>query len=203
MAQVNGIKENVYINEATRSIWLHDDVCKETMSKVAVYLKSFIDNDDKQEQSVIGFTRQPIHFYINTYGGYVDDLFTVLDIMLNTKTPIYTYCSSYAMSCGFYLFIAGSKRFVGQFARLMYHQLSAGNYGTYQDMKEYQEELDITQSTLEQLAIERTQIPQARLDSIRERKVNWYIRQDEAIELGIATDKMYDEIPKQELTSEL
>ena len=80
--------------------------------------------------------------YINSNGGYVCDMWSLVDIMLNSKTPIYTYSTGYANSCGFLIFIAGTKRFITKHTKMCCHQFSGGAIGMYQDIKEKVEDLD-------------------------------------------------------------
>ena len=112
----------------------------------------------------------------------------LIDIMLQSKTPIYTYCTGYAMSAAFKIFLAGEKRFISKHATLIYHQLSSWESGTYQHFVEYQVELDRQQGMIEQYVQDRTHITESTLQAIREKKQNWFINYEEAMHLGVATD---------------
>jgi ATP-dependent Clp protease protease subunit len=115
-------------------------------------------------------------------------MWALIDIMINAKSPIYTYCTGYAMSAGFQIFLAGSKRFVSNHSSLLYHQMSCWRSGKYQDLVEDREEMDYLQNTIEGYVQSRTKITDKKLKEIREKKIGWYIHKDEALELGIATD---------------
>ena len=117
-------RENVYIDLDKRILMLHGDVDKETIGKMCFNLTYLITEDDKSDEKEKDFKRETIHVYINSYGGYLDDMWALVELMLKSKTPIYTYCTGYAMSAGFKIFIAGHKRFISKYAKLMYHQLS-------------------------------------------------------------------------------
>jgi len=119
---------------------------------------------------------------------YRVDMWVLVDIMLNSKTPIYTYCTGYAMSAGLKIFLAGSKRFMSKHAVLFYHQMSYREYGKHQDIIENREERDNCQAELENYVCNRTNISKEKLDEIRLCKKDWYIHLDEAIELGIAEE---------------
>ena len=71
-----------------------------------------LQEDNEKDQKQKNYKREPIKLYINSNGGAIDDMWSLIDIMLNSKTPIYTYCTGYAMSAGFLIFLAGSKRFM-------------------------------------------------------------------------------------------
>ena len=116
------------------------------------------------------FTREPIKIYINSYGGSVYDMWALIDIILNSKTPIYTYCTGYAMSAAFKIFLSGHKRFATKHATFMYHQMSCKRHGKYQDLVEDREQMDYLQKSIEEYVVERTNLTQSDMDDIRERK---------------------------------
>ena len=115
-------------------------------------------------------------------------MWTLIDIMLNSKTPIYTYCTGYAMSAGFKIFLAGHRRFMSKHAVLMYHQVSDLFGGKYKDIKEKMEDLTLAQKEIEEYVKNRSKVSQKKLNHIKKTKKDWYIRLDEALEYGFATD---------------
>ena len=129
--------------------------------------------------------REPIRIYINSYGGSVYDMWALIDIIENSKTPIYTYCSGYAMSAAFNIFLAGHKRYATKHATFLYHQFSGWRSGKYQDFVEDREEMDCIQNTIEQYVIEHSKISEEQLLNIRKTKKDLYIHANEAIKLGI------------------
>lgn len=180
--------ENVYIDFNNRTLFLSDEVDNVTIGKMSSILLSLIKSDDEKDNTQKDYKRLPIHIYINSFGGSTYDMWTLIEIMLSSKTPIYTYCTGYAMSAGFKIFLAGHKRFISKRAKLLYHQLSGCNYGSYTDMKQDLEEIELDQKEIEEFVMERTKITQKKLDEVRDRKLDWYIHSDEAIKLGIADE---------------
>lgn len=179
---------NVNFNKDSRAIMLHDYVNEESISFVNFNLLNLIKEDDKNEAEKVKHTREPIHLYISSYGGYVDDMWSAIDIILNSKTPIYTYCMGYAMSAGFNIFLAGHKRYISKHSKLMYHQLSGYNSGKYMDIKQKMIDIDRDNQNIEKYVISRTKITQKKLNEIREKKMNWYIYADDSIKLGVADE---------------
>lgn len=182
---------SVRINSKTNSIYLHSDVDEESVSEIAFYINELNAMYEKQKQANRNLPPiSPIHFHISTYGGYCVDCRMLIDIMRSSKIPIYTYCEGYAMSCGFLLFIMGDKRFVRKDSILLYHQISGGARGTFQECKENMEYMKDTEKWAEGIVLERTKIPESKLTQVRERKIDWYIYTDEALRLGIATNRL-------------
>lgn len=181
-------RDNIFINTDKRVFYIHDDINKDSMSRVCFELLFLLAEDQEKEDKEKNYKREPIKIYINSYGGYIDDMWALVDIMLKSKTPIYTYSTSHADSCGFLIFIAGSKRFITKHTKMCCHQFSSGTKGTYQDIKEQVEDLDRLWRDLEEYICTQTNITRARLQDIRERKLDWYIYSEESIGLGVATD---------------
>lgn len=71
----------------------------------------------------------PIIVYIDSYGGYIDSLNSMLETMEQVPNQIITVCIGKAMSCGAVLLAAGDHRFCGRRSRVMVHQGSGAAWG--------------------------------------------------------------------------
>jgi ATP-dependent Clp protease protease subunit len=98
-------------------------------------LLQLIKDDDTNENIQKEYKRKPIQIYINSYGGYVNDMWSIIDIILNSKTPIHTYCTGYAQSAAFELFLSGHRRYMTKHAKLMYHQIYCTKECNYTNLK--------------------------------------------------------------------
>lgn len=172
-------------NKENRTFYISDHIDASSVGSVCFELVNLLIEDEKKEKKEKNFNREPIVMYIQSFGGSLYDMWALVDIMIKSKTPIYTICTGYAMSAGLKIFLAGHKRFMSKHASLMYHQLSSWNVGTYQDIKEEQMNLDLMQKQIEEYVMSRTNISKSKLDVIREKKIDWFIRCDEAMKLGI------------------
>lgn len=115
-------------------------------------------------------------------------MWALVDIMENSKTPIYTYCTGYAMSAAFKIFLAGHKRYASKHATFMYHQMSCFRHGKYQDLVEDRTEMDWLNAEIEQYVIDHTKMTREYIDDIRAKKKDAYIHLREAIDLGIVDE---------------
>ena len=77
---------------------------------------------------------KPIIVYINSYGGCVDALASMIETMDEITNPIVTVCHGVAMSCAAILLSHGDIRFVGKNSRIMIHEISGGSSGDVHDM---------------------------------------------------------------------
>ena len=134
--------------------------------------------------------RSEIIIRINSYGGYVHELWSAINIIENIKKKGYTVntiCMGKAMSCGFVLFLSGTNRYMYPYSTLMYHSVSSGTYGKVQEMKESLFETQRLNEMAKKYTIEKTNITKERLDEVDKCKEDWYINSEESLELGIAT----------------
>lgn len=181
-------RDNIFINIDKRLFYIHDFIDEDSMSKVCFNLLEILNDDQERENKEKDFERSPIKIYINSYGGNMDDMWSLVDIILNSKTPIYTYSTSYADSCGFLIFLAGQKRFITKHTKMCCHQFSAVTIGTYQNIKEDIKKLDRAWHEFEEYICSQTKITNERLKEVKDKKLDWYIYPEESIELGVATD---------------
>jgi len=73
-----------------------------------------------------------------------------------SKTPVYTYCTGYAMSAAFIAFLSGHKRFMSPHATLMYHQIYCWRAGKYQDFVDDRQQMDHLNEMIENFVISNT-----------------------------------------------
>lgn len=137
------------INLETRSIYLVDEITPSEISYICFNLLHILEEDDYNDANIKDYIREPIKIYISSCGGELNSAWGLIDIITTSKTPIHTYCIGYAQSAAFMIFLAGRERFVYKHSCLLYHQLSGGSIGKYNDMKEYVENCTVNQAFIE------------------------------------------------------
>ena len=81
-------------------------------------------------------TGQPfVPILIDSYGGQVYSLLSMMAIIQNSKFPIYTIVQGKAMSCGAILFGMGHQRYMSENATLMLHDVSTMSCGKVEEIK--------------------------------------------------------------------
>lgn len=80
-------------------------------------------------------SEMPIVIYIDSYGGYLDSLNSMLETIEHVPNPIVTVCKGKAMSCGAALLAAGDHRFCGRNSRVMIHPGSSGAQGFIESLQ--------------------------------------------------------------------
>lgn len=177
-----------------RTIFINEGISSKSIEEAILAIRKINQHDDTQEDKLKQYTRKPIHLIVDSYGGYVNDGFGLINMITSSKTPVHTYCYSKAMSMGFLIFISGHKRFVHEHASLMYHQISGFTYGTNQEMIEQVEANKDLMKHIKQLVFKRTNITKKQLKKNSEKKQDWYIYGKKAVKLGVADELIKDTI---------
>lgn len=185
VVKIASTKDNTYANGDKRLFYLSDDVDNSSIGQLCWSLIYLLQEDDERETKEKDFVRKPIKLYVNSFGGSVYDMWALIDIILNSKTPIHTYCTGYAMSAGFQIFLAGHKRYATKHATLMYHQMSCWRSGKYQDLVEDRKEMDNLQKQIEEYVVSRTNMTQEDVKEIRNKKQDFYIHSKDFVKWGV------------------
>lgn len=165
-----------------RTLALFDDVDSEKAAEIVLGLIILSDK-----------SLDPIDFYISTYGGSADDMFSMYDVMNLVKRKgvvVNTYGLGKVMSAGVLLLASGSPghRKIGKHCRVMIHSCNAGNVGDFHNLKNEMEAISNLQDTYIEALVNETSLTKRQLKKILERKVNVYLTAQEALEYGIADE---------------
>lgn len=179
---------NVY-TVGDRNIYLSGEINTKSTSEVITKLMATITNITNQARVIRDYEVGHINIFIQSQGGSIHDMWALIDLMMSSPVPIYTYAVGLTASAALKIFLAGAVRFVLPNSVLMYHELSAGNSGKLQNVAEWQDYLKKEQEKVENFVKMRTHLKPKKLKEIKEKKLDYYIYPDEAIELGFATNK--------------
>ena len=94
-----------------------------------------------------------------------------MDLIQNSKTPIYTYVDGFAASAATLLSVAGKKRFMTKNSLMLIHQLSGGSQGKYSEMKDENENLDVLMDIIINFYLNNSKIKKDELLSILNRDI--------------------------------
>ena len=100
----------------------------------------------------------------------------------------HAYCTGYAMSAAFEIFLAGHKRYCYKHSTFMYHQMYCHRDGKYQDLVEDRVEMDRLNKNSEEYVLERTKFTRQDIDNIRIKKIDFYFQADDAIKYGVVDE---------------
>jgi ATP-dependent Clp protease protease subunit len=153
-------------------------------------------NEEKAEafvESIISLNLddsiKPILIIIDSYGGSVDAMWSMISAMEMSHAPLTTLCIGKAMSAGFGVFISGNKecRLISPHARLMMHSITGGQLGNASDLETYTGEIKRLQSQMNDMISTNTKMNKKFIEE--KMKMDFYMNAKDAVKYG-AADKI-------------
>lgn len=166
-----------------RIVYLSGEVNEHTISNVIVQLLAMANQSHK-----------PIHLVVSTYGGSVDEMFSLYDAIKFLPCPVYTIGLGKIMSAGVLLLASGQKgkRQIGRSARVMVHPISSGFAGNIFELQAEVGEAQRLQNLMVQCLSDETKMNVDLVRKMMKTGHDNYITPTEAIKLGIV-DKLIGE----------
>ena len=134
----------------------------------------------------------PITFYISSYGGSADEMFSIYDMMTITKAKceIHTIGLGKIMSAATLLLASGTKgqRKIGRHCRVMIHAVAAGSAGELHNMENEMKSIKHIQQLYINALSRETHMTKRTIQKLLDRRVNVYLTAEEAVEYGIADE---------------
>lgn len=167
-----------------RLVILHGEVNEQSISNVIVQMLHLSNQNHK-----------PIHLIISTYGGSVDEMFSLYDTIKFLPCPVHTIALGKVMSAGVLLLASGvkGKRMIGKSARIMIHPISGGLIGNVfeamNEMKEFERLQDLMVSAL----MSETKLKKEEIDKLMKAGHDFFLTPEEAIQMGVV-DKIIGDV---------
>ena len=174
----------INLNATYRRQCLINDIDPDVGETVEAYIRFFNDMDNDLDIPIE--KRQPIYLFIDSYGGDINACFTIIDAIKMSKTPIYTINMGTAYSAGFFIAIAGHKRFAYPHSSYLYHEGSAGTQGTASQFENFASFYKKQLGMLRKHTLQNTKISEEKYEEIK--KDDFWMTADEALELGVVDE---------------
>lgn len=127
-----------------------------------------------------------IHLRINSYGGDVFAGLSTVDVIRNLRSRVFTYVEGAAASAATLISVSGTRRFIGKHSLMLIHQLSSMCEGTYEQMKDDQENNARLMGIIKNIYKTYTKIPMKELDIILKRDL-WF-DSDTCLKFGLVDE---------------
>ena len=127
--------------------------------------------------------KSPDYIGIDSWGGDLVACYTIINAIELSKTPVWTISIGAAYSAGFFIYIAGHKRFAYPHASYLYHEGSTAAKG---EAHKYRNQADFYKKQLDQLkahTLKYTKLSEADYERIL--KDDYWLTAPEAVEQGI------------------
>lgn len=169
-----------------RNLFLNGEINTASVQNIVQNILTINEEDEHLEKQYTEVTRTPIKLFINSTGGNVYDGFALIDVIRHSTTPIHTIVVGSAMSMGMLIYAVGHKRYVGEYATLMFHDVSSAIVDKLEGMKDRMEELRKIQAMICTIVTNNSNIPLNTLAAKLNQREDWYISADEAIQYQLA-----------------
>ena len=116
---------------------LHEVVHEPVIIRVNKFNEEDVQKFSDQFNDALKLSQSVIPIVIDSYGGQVYSLMSMIGMILNSPVPVATFVSGKAMSCGALLFCFGTEglRFMDEHSTLMFHDVSSCTHGKIEELK--------------------------------------------------------------------
>ena len=171
-------------SDSSRVVFLHGEVTEQLISNVIMQLLHLANQNHNS-----------IHLVVSTYGGSVDEMFSLYDTIKFLPCKVHTIALGKVMSAGVLLLAAGVKgnRLIGKSARVMIHPVSGGVGGTIFDVLNEAKEYERLHELMIECLSKETKMSEKEIRVIMKSGHDNYLTASDAIKLGIA-DKIIGDV---------
>lgn len=190
----SNVEEVFYLKDLRqRKLFINGEIDQFSVADAIRHIMQF----NKEDKGVDPDKRKPILLYITSNGGDVDAGFGLIDVILNSKTPVYTINLGFQYSMGFLIGLAGHKRFAAKYAKFLMHDGYSFTSGTSTKVQDEMAFRKREEARVKEYVVSRSNITSKEYD--KKLRVEWYLFADEAKERGftdyiIGEDCEIDEI---------
>ncbi len=163
-----------------RKLFLNTDIDELSVAEIVKHIMQF--NKEDLYNFIEPKERTPILLYITSNGGDVGAGFELIDVIINSKTPVYTINLGCQYSMAFLIGLAGHARFSMPNAKFLMHDGSSFVYGTgtkVQDQMEFQKKIE---KRIKDYVLSHSKLSGEEYDE--KLRVEWYMFADEAKDKG-------------------
>ena len=177
---------NFYVDEKERIFFIDFEIDQsliEIERKILQYNR--IDKNVPVEE------RKPIKLFIYSYGGELDAMFSFIDVVALSKTPVWTINVGISMSAALVMLLSGQKRFTLPHAMALIHSGSGGTQGTFEQSESVMANYKKQVGKMREYIMAHTNIDKKTMT--KNQAKDWYLDADEQVKYGIV-DKIADDI---------
>lgn len=176
-----------------RKLFIATNISQESVEDAVRHIMQF----NREDVDIAPANRKPIILYTSSNGGDVDSGFELIDVIMTSKTPVYTVNLGYQYSMGFLIGLAGHKRYAMPNAKFLLHDGSNFVFDSVakaQDRMEFNKKME---SRIKNYILSRSKLTADEYNS--KYRIEWYMFSDEAKKKGfvdyiIGEDCEIDEI---------
>ena len=163
-----------------RRIWMDDEINLNVLDYERLILQF---NIDDEKNNIPVDQRKPIWIYLMNYGGSADLTWSLVDLIISSKTPIYTVNMGVCASAASIIFITGHKRYMMPGATVLIHegegQFNGDATKVFDNVEAYKKMI----KRMNEYIISKTKISKQMMS--RKKNNDWIIEAKECKEYGV------------------
>lgn len=176
-----------YKDAEDRIFWLEGEVDSSVLDLVKAIMRINLE-DDKYMVPVE--ERLPIKLFIDTNGGDVQIMWTLVNAIKISKTPVHTIVYCTALSAGAHILAAGHKRYAFPGSTILVHSGYVGYQGTVEQAESAKKYYDsLSKNANDKFLSDTTILPK---DLKRKGAADWYMSAEDALANGLV-DKIIED----------
>lgn len=173
LPHIDFVNRNIYLDSITPSI----------ATKIDAVIRFWNLIDEKDINNLDIGAREPIKFYICTLGGSLSAAMSIVDTIKLSKTPVYTINTGTVYKEGFYVYLAGRKRFSYPRASF-YWEKDIMPFNITETQSNYDDFLEDQKLELKDLVLESTRIT----ENDYEKRKGWWMTAEKANSLHVCNE---------------
>lgn len=184
----NFYEEIIRENLDNRILVLNQEITEDVLENYILYIIKW-NKEDKQAGIPVS-CRKVITIYVNSPGGSSMDGFSMVDVMLQSVTPIRTICFGLAASMGYHIMLAGHERIAFLNSIFLQHDGEVAVQNSTSKARDTMRFFENMEKRTKEYVLSRTKMSEEFYDKVYDQEYWFYA--DEAKELG-CIDKIIGE----------
>lgn len=178
-----GVGEALWLSDLDeRRLYIDDYIDNDTFKKINYFIFKW--NQEDAEMDIAD--REPIRLFISSGGGSVYDGLGLINLIRNSKTPVWAITTGYCFSMAFHIFVNCDKRFATSTSMFLNHEGQYGDINSPSKVKDCFEFNEKINDRLNGFIADKTKLTKKMLEN--ESRIENYFFGDEAKEMGVVTD---------------
>ena len=169
-------------------VYFYSEVSRESIFKLNILLRE-AEKFAHTTSFNLNIKNIPIYLHINSFGGSLYDAYAAVDTIKNLRVPIYSVIEGCAASAGTIISVVCNKRFIGENAHMLIHQINSRMWGKMSEIEDEYKHLNELMNQLKLLYSHYTKISKKELTELLKHDI--WLSPETCIKYGLV-DAVYD-----------
>lgn len=171
-----------------RILYLSKDIDSDSISDICKKILDINHTDRVGLDKYRNYAMRPIELHVQSFGGSIYDMWSLIDVIESSNTPIITFCNGYCMSAAALIFLAGHYRVMYKHSAIMFHQLSSMTFGKMNDLIIEQTQTENLHKDMIKYIKKKTNLKKKFYKKYDENKENIYMDSKKCLKFGVCDE---------------